>query len=148
VCIEATLRVLDPGDNAPFFVIGMGKLGARELNYSSDIDLVFVHDGEPSEMDALGQSLLKALGDNSPHGAMFRVDMRLRPDGKSGALVTSLSYALSYYESYAAAWEWQAMIKARGVAGDARLVRRFAKFVRGVTWARRAMMRTCKKSWT
>ncbi|HVF85614.1 MAG TPA: hypothetical protein VM821_06510, partial [Abditibacteriaceae bacterium] len=138
VCVQATLRVLDPSGKAPFFVIGMGKLGARELNYSSDIDLIFVHDGDAAEMNALGEKLLKALGDNSPAGAMFRVDMRLRPDGKSGPLTTPLGYALSYYESYAAAWEWQASIKMRAIAGDARLARRFRKFVRGVTWARRA----------
>jgi glutamate-ammonia-ligase adenylyltransferase len=137
VCVQATLRVLDPQNTAPFFVIGMGKLGARELNYSSDIDLVFVHDGDATQMNSLGERLLKALGDNSPAGAMFRVDMRLRPDGKSGTLATSLGYALSYYESYAAAWEWQAMIKSRAIAGDASLSRRFRKFVRGVTWARR-----------
>ena len=137
VCVQATLRVLDPQNTAPFFVIGMGKLGARELNYSSDIDLVFVHDGDAAQMNSLGERLLKALGDNSPAGAMFRVDMRLRPDGKSGTLATPLGYALSYYESYAAAWEWQAMIKSRAIAGDASLSRRFRKFVRGVTWAHR-----------
>ncbi len=138
VCVQATLRVLDPQNTAPFFVIGMGKLGARELNYSSDIDLIFVHDGESETMNLLGERLLKALGDNSPSGAMFRVDMRLRPDGKSGTLATPLNYALSYYESYAAAWEWQAMIKARVIAGNAKLGRRFRKFVRDITWARRA----------
>ncbi len=138
VCVQSTLRVLDSQNTAPFFVIGMGKLGARELNYSSDIDLIFVHDGDATQMNALGERLLKALGDNSPNGAMFRVDMRLRPDGKSGALVTPLSYALSYYESYAAAWEWQAMIKSRAIAGNAVLARRFRRFVREVTWARRA----------
>jgi len=137
VCVQATLRVLDPSGTAPFFVLGMGKLGARELNYSSDIDLVFVHDGDAAQMNSLGERLLKALGDNSPGGAMFRVDMRLRPEGKSGTLATPLGYALSYYESYAAAWEWQAMIKSRAIAGDASLSRRFRKFVRGVTWARR-----------
>ena len=125
VCVETTQRVLDPSGKAPFFVIGMGKLGARELNYSSDIDLIFVHDGDATAMNVLGEKLLKALGDNSPNGAMFRVDMRLRPDGTKGPLATPLGYALSYYESYAAAWEWQAMIKARVIAGDARLGRRF-----------------------
>lgn len=137
VCVQQTLRVLDPSGKAPFFVLGMGKLGARELNYSSDIDLIFVHDGDAVEINLLGEQLLKALGDNSAAGAMFRVDMRLRPDGKSGTLATPLGYALSYYESYAAAWEWQAMIKSRAIAGDARLARRFRKFVRDITWAKR-----------
>ncbi len=138
VCAQAALRVLDIENNAPFFVIGMGKLGARELNYSSDIDLIFIHDGDATAMNALGEKLLKSLGDNAAGGAMFRVDMRLRPDGTKGPLVTPLGYALSYYESYAGAWEWQAMIKARAIAGDAKLGRRFRRFVRDITWARRA----------
>ena len=137
VCVQATLRVLDPQRTAPFFVIGMGKLGARELNYSSDIDLIFVHDGDAARVNELGEKLLKSLGDNSSAGAMFRVDMRLRPDGTKGPLVVPLSYALSYYESFAGAWEWQASIKMRAIAGNAILARRFRRFVRDITWARR-----------
>ena len=64
--------------------------------------------------------------------------MRLRPEGTKGPLVSPLGYALSYYESYAAAWEWQALIKTRAVAGDAQLARRFRKFTRSIAWARRA----------
>ena len=64
--------------------------------------------------------------------------MRLRPEGSSGPLTTPMGYALSYYESFAAPWEWQALIKARAIAGDAKLGRRFLRFTRGVTWARRA----------
>lgn len=138
VCVQEALQVLSTEECLPFAVIGMGKLGARELNYSSDIDLIFLHDGDNAAMQKLGETLFKALSDSSSAGTIHRVDMRLRPDGKSGPLVTSMSYALSYYESYAAAWEWQAMIKSRVLAGDARLGRRFRKFLRGVTWARRA----------
>jgi glutamate-ammonia-ligase adenylyltransferase len=138
VCVQEALRVLGKEECLPFAVIGMGKLGARELNYSSDIDLIFLHDGDNAAMQKLGETLFKALSDSSSAGTIHRVDMRLRPDGKSGPLVTSMSYALSYYESYAAAWEWQAMIKSRVIAGDASLGRRFRKFLRGVTWARRA----------
>ncbi|MBV9469840.1 MAG: hypothetical protein JOZ57_11410, partial [Abitibacteriaceae bacterium] len=151
VCVEQTLAILaqetannsqdsngSNRSNLPFVVMAMGKLGARELNYSSDIDLVFIHDGDEETMQKLGQRLLVELTASTAQGVLYRVDMRLRPEGKSGPLVTSLDYALSYYESYAAAWEWQALIKARVVAGDAHLGRRFRKFTRGVTWAKRA----------
>ena len=145
VCVETALEILRNGsastctnDNAPFCVLLMGKGGARELNYSSDIDLIFLHDGDREEMNALGTELLRELGANSAAGQMFRVDMRLRPEGTQGPLVTPLGYALSYYESFAAPWEWQALIKVRAIAGDAKLARRFLKFTRGITWARRA----------
>jgi glutamate-ammonia-ligase adenylyltransferase len=138
VCVEATLEVLCNGAPAPFLVIALGKMGARELNYSSDIDLVFLHDGDGQEIGELGQQLFKALSDTTAEGSLFRVDMRLRPEGAAGPLVTSLDYAFSYYESYAGAWEWQALIKARAVAGDAKLARRFRRFTRGITWAKRA----------
>ena len=140
VCVETCLDLVaqDLGmDTAGFCVVGMGKLGARELNYSSDIDLIFLYEGEAAPYRALGERLLKALSEPSREGVMFRVDTRLRPDGGSGPLVTPLGYAFNYYESYAGAWEHQALIKARVVAGDARLGRRFEKFVRGIVWSRR-----------
>jgi glutamate-ammonia-ligase adenylyltransferase len=137
VCIQVALAILTP-DPTGFAVILMGKGGARELNYSSDVDLIFIHDGESQPMNALGTALLKAITDTTMEGTLWRADMRLRPDGKSGTLVTAMGYALSYYESYAAGWEWQALLKSRAVAGDARLARRFRKFTRGITWAKRA----------
>lgn len=140
VCVQEAWRYLSGGKSLPFAVLAMGKLGARELNYSSDIDLIFLHnseDGQSAEIDKLAQQLLKVLSDAGSGGAIWRVDMRLRPEGKSGPLVTSLDYALSYYESYAAPWEWQAQIKARAIAGDAKIARRFLRFMRGVIWAKR-----------
>ncbi|MEO6907990.1 MAG: putative nucleotidyltransferase substrate binding domain-containing protein [Abditibacteriaceae bacterium] len=137
VCVQEVWRVLSDSKPLPFTVLAMGKLGARELNYSSDIDLIFLSDAESEqsiELDKLGQQLIKVLSDGD---AIWRVDMQLRPEGKSGALVTNLNYALSYYESFAAPWEWQAQIKARAIAGDARIARRFLRFMRGVIWARR-----------
>jgi glutamate-ammonia-ligase adenylyltransferase len=145
VCVAQALQVLAPG-GVPFCVLIMGKGGARELNYSSDIDLIFLHEGESAEMDTLGVELLRELNAQTPSGFLYRVDMRLRPDGASGPLVTPLGYALSYYESFAAPWEWQALIKARAIAGDARLGRRFRRFARGVTWARRPTTTTCAPS--
>ena len=143
VCVQETLQLLSPESPPPFCVLAMGKMGARELNYSSDIDLIFLHDGDSEngqsqEMNELGQSLFKALNDTSSEGALYQVDMRLRPEGAAGPLVTPFDYALSYYESYAAAWEWQALIKTRGVAGNAKLARRFRRFTRSITWAKRS----------
>ncbi|BCM90627.1 bifunctional glutamine synthetase adenylyltransferase/adenylyl-removing enzyme [Abditibacteriota bacterium] len=135
VVIERALELIAP-DTSGFCVLLMGKGGARELNYSSDVDLVFLSENL-SDGAQIGEKLLRALGETTPNGFLWRADMRLRPDGGAGPLVTPFAYALSYYESYAAAWEWQALIKARVVAGDAKLGRRFRKFTRSITWARR-----------
>jgi glutamate-ammonia-ligase adenylyltransferase len=137
VVLETALNLVCNGNTTGFCVILMGKGGARELNYSSDVDLIFLSEGRDDALK-VGQTLLRELGEISAAGQLYRVDMRLRPDGGSGALVTPLGYALSYYESYAAAWEWQALIKSRVVAGDARLGRRFRRFTRQITWAKRA----------
>ena len=135
ITIERALELIAP-DCTGFCVILLGKGGARELNYSSDVDLLFLSEDRADAVQ-IGEQLLRALGETTPSGFLWRADMRLRPDGSAGSLVTPFSYALSYYESYAAAWEWQALIKARVVAGDASLGRRFRKFTRDITWARR-----------
>ncbi len=118
------------GHEQSFVVIAMGKLGARELNYSSDIDLVFVHTGEGetrgghrtlsnSEYFArLGKRLIGILGTVTAEGFVFRVDMRLRPFGDSGPLVVSEEAVLAYYEAHARDWERYALIKGRACAGD------------------------------
>lgn len=111
-------------------VLGMGKLGAGELNLSSDIDLIFAYPtsgetvGGPVSVSnqeffiRLGQRLIKALGQTGPDGFVFRVDMRLRPYGDSGALVLNFSAMEEYYQDQGRDWERYAMIKARVVAGD------------------------------
>ena len=111
-------------------VLGMGKLGAGELNFSSDIDLVFAFP-EPCQtrrrngvsceefFTELGQGLIRALDAQTPEGFVFRVDMRLRPYGDSGPLVMSFDALEEYYQSQGREWERYAMIKARPVAGDA-----------------------------
>lgn len=124
-----------------FSVIALGKLGARELNYSSDIDLVFVADapGGLSEVQRryatrLGERLLKLLSDPTGEGRCYRVDMRLRPEGRSGALVRSFASFRDYYDRWADGWERQALIKARPVAGDPGLGRRFMELVEPVIY--------------
>lgn len=112
----------------PFLVLGMGKLGARELNVSSDIDLIFTYPESGSTNHAsraisnqeffvkLGQKLIKSLDAMTADGFVFRVDMRLRPHGQSGALVLNFSAIEDYYQTQGRDWERYAMIKARTVA--------------------------------
>ncbi|HEC29681.1 MAG TPA: bifunctional [glutamate--ammonia ligase]-adenylyl-L-tyrosine phosphorylase/[glutamate--ammonia-ligase] adenylyltransferase [Gammaproteobacteria bacterium] len=110
-------------------VIGMGKLGAYELNFSSDIDLIFSYpeDGQTRKrkgvscdefFSQLGKSLIRVISEATDLGFVFRVDMRLRPYGDSGALVASFSAMEEYYQYQGREWERYAMIKARVIAGD------------------------------
>jgi glutamate-ammonia-ligase adenylyltransferase len=113
----------------PFAVVALGKLGGAELNYSSDIDLLLVHDElfeSPSAsarelFDRLGRDLVHLLSTFGEEGALFRVDLRLRPEGAQGALSRGIAAYARYYESYGRTWERQALLKARVVAGDREL---------------------------
>ncbi|MBF0421938.1 MAG: bifunctional [glutamate--ammonia ligase]-adenylyl-L-tyrosine phosphorylase/[glutamate--ammonia-ligase] adenylyltransferase [Magnetococcales bacterium] len=124
---------------ARFCILGMGKLGARELNFSSDIDLIYLYDDDqgqtlgPKQMaikgyyNRLGQDLIRLLSQTTEDGMVFRVDLRLRPEGESGDLTLSRRSAEIYYESWGQTWERSAMIKARPVAGDLALGATFLK---------------------
>jgi glutamate-ammonia-ligase adenylyltransferase len=101
-----------------FAVIAMGKLGGEELNYSSDIDLLFLADTSSPAHWRIGQRLIKALTTMSEMGFMYRVDMRLRPWGRAGELVSSVESHLEYLANHAQLWEKQALLKARVIAGD------------------------------
>ena len=118
------------GEPQSLIVLGMGKLGAYELNFSSDIDLIFTYaeDGETNGTRTLsnqeffvrlGRQLIKALDETTAHGYVFRVDMRLRPFGDSGALAVSFDAMEDYYQNHGRDWERYAMVKARPIAGDA-----------------------------
>jgi glutamate-ammonia-ligase adenylyltransferase len=115
-CLQAALDHQGAGESLA--VIAMGKFGGRELNYSSDIDLMFVADGDRSEATRAAEALLSALGEFSPEGQAYRIDLNLRPEGRSGALVRPLEGYLEYYMRWAKTWEFQALIKARSAAGD------------------------------
>jgi glutamate-ammonia-ligase adenylyltransferase len=132
-------------DGAPtgLAVIGMGKLGGDELNYSSDIDLIFAYgdDGETtggSEGRLANEryfaeavrDIVAAIESVTDEGHAFRIDLRLRPEGRSGALVLSLDGYRAYYADRAELWERQALIKARFCAGDAAVGTRFAEVTR------------------
>ncbi len=106
-----------------FAVIAMGKLGGRELNYSSDIDLILVHgdDADAAACIKLAEAVRDTLARTTDAGYVFRVDLRLRPEGRFGPVSRSLSSCRAYYESWAEPWERQALIKARAIAGEAEL---------------------------
>jgi glutamate-ammonia-ligase adenylyltransferase len=117
----------------PLAIIGLGRLGGCELSYASDIDLLCVYSGtSATDFDAaerLTTRLVRALADTTTEGATFRVDMRLRPEGNQGPLARSLDGYREYYERWALTWEFQALLKARPVAGDMDLARRFCAMV-------------------
>jgi glutamate-ammonia-ligase adenylyltransferase len=126
-CVEAALRSLEP--TLPFAVIGLGRLGGAELSYASDIDVIFVYDGSTASDFAVAERtatrLVRAIGDSTSEGRTFRVDTRLRPEGNQGPLARSLGGYRAYFEQWAQTWEFQALTKARVVAGDPRLGARF-----------------------
>jgi len=122
-------------------VVAFGKLGARELNYSSDIDLalVWAPGADPKEgvfYQRLCQALVDAVGQLSPEGRMYRVDLRLRPFGKSGPIGCPLEQFLNYYESWSEPWERQALIKARTIAGPRDMRERIDRFIHEFAFAR------------
>jgi glutamate-ammonia-ligase adenylyltransferase len=117
-----------------FFVLGMGKLGGGELNYSSDVDLVYMYEtdevgaGSPAAREFfthLASAVTRAVGDATSDGVVFRVDLRLRPEGVNGLPVNPIGVALDYYEGWGDTWERGALAKARPVAGDLALGARF-----------------------
>jgi len=134
----------EPERESGFVVLGMGKLGARELNYSSDIDLIVLYDPETIVTDnpdgllqvfiRLTRSLVKILDERRPEGYVFRTDLRLRPDPASTPPALSMLAAETYYESLGQNWERAAMIKARPVAGDIAAGDGFLQRLRPYVW--------------
>jgi len=134
------------GDTSGFAVIGYGKLGGIELGYGSDLDLVFLHGSrelsastegpQPVGNDVfyarLGRRIIHFLNTQTPSGVLYEVDMRLRPNGSSGMLVSSLAAFSSYQHEDAWTWEHQALVRARPVAGDPAVRRRFDEIRRAV----------------
>jgi glutamate-ammonia-ligase adenylyltransferase len=115
-------------------VLALGKLGGAELNYSSDIDLIFVSAGPDRRESELAEELLRQLSEPAEEGVAYRVDMRLRPEGSAGTLVWELEPALAYYRERARPWERQALIKCRPIAGDPETGCRFMVGVEDFVW--------------
>jgi glutamate-ammonia-ligase adenylyltransferase len=120
VCLEAAVAAVEGGPELA--VVGMGKLGGRELNYASDVDVIFVHGeaGAPAMQQAgrAAAAVIDLLSAPGPEGIALRVDPDLRPEGRAGPLSRSLESMGEYYEQHAETWERQALLKARHVAGD------------------------------
>src|SRR6266700_3208116 len=123
-----------PGDPpVSLAILAMGKLGGRELNYVSDIDVLFCHEaasGAEAELagklaGAIARELIAGLGGPTPEGPGFQVDPNLRPEGRNGPLTRTLGSYLAYWERWVEPWELQALIKVRPAAGDRRLGERF-----------------------
>ncbi|RKT52758.1 bifunctional [glutamine synthetase] adenylyltransferase/[glutamine synthetase]-adenylyl-L-tyrosine phosphorylase [Saccharothrix australiensis] len=127
--LDVARREVPRSDECSLAVIAMGKCGARELNYVSDVDVVFVGEGDLGVATRLAGALMSVAGQ-----ACFEVDAALRPEGKAGALVRTLEGHASYYQRWARTWEFQALLKARPVAGDADLGQRYLEVVRPLVW--------------
>jgi glutamate-ammonia-ligase adenylyltransferase len=122
-----------------FAIVSLGKLGGNELNYSSDIDLLFLYDGAQEPLGTaianreylirLAQRIIELLSRRTKEGQTFRIDLRLRPQGHEGEIAVPLPRAIQYYSEVAQDWELQAMIKARHSAGDASLTREFTRAI-------------------
>lgn len=124
---------------AKFCVVALGKLGSLELNYASDIDLLFLYSDEGSTSGQgsrgkagnreyfvkLSENIVRLVADQTGEGSAYRVDMRLRPHGRVGALAVSLAEAVNYYKNAAQNWEKQVLIRSRAAAGDAEIFRKF-----------------------
>jgi glutamate-ammonia-ligase adenylyltransferase len=134
-CLAAALRCAsaETGEEAPG-LLALGKLGGRELNFSSDVDLLVIYRAADAEEDRarnpaaarLARRLKQGLEEPTAQGFGYRVDFDLRPEGPPGALANSVSAALDYYETFGAEWERQMLVRLRGVAGDEQASRAFA----------------------
>ena len=146
--LSGALRLPDPArpaEGSGLTVLGMGKLGARELNYSSDIDLILLYDPQVhTERETLGatftrlaRGLVTLLEARDADGYVFRTDLRLRPDPAATPPAVAMPGAIAYYESMGQNWERAAMTKARPVAGDLALGDAFLAAIRPFIWRRR-----------
>jgi [glutamine synthetase] adenylyltransferase / [glutamine synthetase]-adenylyl-L-tyrosine phosphorylase len=138
----------------PFCVLGLGKLGGQELNYSSDVDVMFVYGEEGRAFKGvpggrahaplsshqfftrLAEAFVAEVGRLSPEGMLYRIDLRLRPEGETGPLVRSLAGFENYYAQWGQTWERMMLIKARGVAGDVSLAGEFLEMVQSFRYPR------------
>ncbi len=135
-----------PEENSGLILLAMGKLGARELNYSSDVDLIVLYDEEKAPYRGkrdigsffvrLTREIIALLEERTPDGYVFRTDLRLRPDPGSTPAALGTAAAVCYYESFAQNWERAAFIKARAVAGDKEAGNAFLKEIRPFIWRR------------
>lgn len=138
----ARARVGEQAHAARLAVIAMGKCGGHELNYVSDVDVVFVHEPAVDADDGtalrvatqLASHLMRICSDHTREGAIWPVDANLRPEGSQGPLVRTLASHRGYYEKWAKTWEFQALLKARPVAGDLALGQAYVEMIEPMVW--------------
>jgi glutamate-ammonia-ligase adenylyltransferase len=154
-CVQAALdmtfaelaRKYGPLPQGQFSIVGGGKLGGRELDYNSDLDLIFVYDAGVEALSSgglpaheyyvrAGQKLLTFLSAPTEEGIAYKIDMQLRPSGKAGPLVSSLDAFREYHKSSSQLWERQALIKTRHVAGDPSLGREVERITQAFAYGR------------
>jgi len=124
-------------------VVALGKSGGRELNYISDVDVLFIvepsAEGDEARAIAaatkLAQGMMRACSAATPEGSIWEVDPNLRPEGRAGALVRTLASFDEYYQRWASTWEFQALLKARAAAGDLGLGQRFVELITPMVWS-------------
>ena len=145
--LEAALAIARaglPSDAADcrFAVIGVGKCGGRELNYVSDVDVIFVAEPVDGDEDAalrsanlLATGMMRACNASTREGRIWEVDANLRPEGRQGALVRTINSHVDYYERWAKTWEFQALLKARPAAGDLALGDRYVEATAPFVWS-------------
>ncbi|RYJ07511.1 MAG: bifunctional [glutamine synthetase] adenylyltransferase/[glutamine synthetase]-adenylyl-L-tyrosine phosphorylase [Actinomycetales bacterium] len=129
-------------DRCRLAVIAMGKTGGRELNYHSDVDVIFVHEPTDDDLDGdaaqvatrLAAATMRLCSQHTSEGVIWEVDANLRPEGSSGPLVRTLTSHLTYYERWASTWEFQALLKARFAAGDEKLGQEYVDAVGPLVW--------------
>ncbi len=139
----ARQRVGEDSGLARLAVIAMGKCGGHELNYVSDVDVIFVYeptDGAPDDRAAraatqLASHLMRVCSDHTAEGTIWPVDAALRPEGKAGLLVRTVASHRGYYERWAKTWEFQALLKARPVAGDLAVAEQYMAMVTPLVWS-------------
>ncbi len=131
VALRVATRSVCGGDSEPprLAVIAMGKCGARELNYVSDVDVIFVAEEANAVTTRVAGEMMRFASD-----AFFEVDAALRPEGKHGQLVRTLESHIAYYERWAKTWEFQALLKARPAAGDAELGEQYIAALMPMVW--------------
>lgn len=145
-----SLTAPETGQPQQFVILGMGKLGGGELNFSSDIDLVYLYEEDDGESEGgpkgklspreffsrVAEGVTRTMAEITDEGFVFRTDLRLRPFGSQGPIVQSLASAATYYEAWGQTWERSALIKARPVAGDRQLGERFLRDVEPFVYRR------------
>lgn len=144
---NAELRKRTGGPEAQFAVLGLGKLGGEELNHSSDIDVMFIYDAEGTVstnltnhewFNRLGTKVFETFSASDPAGSLFRMDLRLRPEGSAGPVTRSLASMENYYAGFGETWERLALTKARRIAGSEEVAYEFLRALQPFIYPRSA----------